>query len=97
MAEPPKNWDSGLFDCFEDASTSLGLRIGIRNRYGIKGSICKDILASCFCGWCSWCQMHRELKARKAKTTIIVNMQPGPLNAPVPGVVIQQGIMMAPH
>ncbi|XP_028443995.1 cornifelin homolog A isoform X3 [Perca flavescens] len=37
----------------------LSLRAAMRNRYGIKGSLCKDIAVSCFCGWCNWCQMHR--------------------------------------
>ncbi|XP_035509487.1 protein PLANT CADMIUM RESISTANCE 9-like [Morone saxatilis] len=47
----------------------------MRNRYGIKGSICKDIGVSCFCVWCAWCQMHRELKHRK-KIPTVVNAQP---------------------
>ncbi|XP_061832346.1 cornifelin-like [Nerophis lumbriciformis] len=54
---------------------ALGLRVGIRNRFGVKGSICKDIMTSCFCMWCSWCQMHRELKFRKKNPTV-VSMQP---------------------
>nr|XP_061790906.1 cornifelin homolog B-like [Nerophis lumbriciformis] len=40
---------------------ALSLRAGIRNRYGVKGSLCEDIIASCCCLWCTWCQMHREL------------------------------------
>ncbi|XP_078025059.1 cornifelin homolog A-like [Epinephelus lanceolatus] len=58
---------------------ALSLRTGIRHAYGIKGSICKDIMTSCFCMWCSWCQMHRELKYRKKQPTVVVNMQPGPV------------------
>uniref|UniRef100_A0A8C9YHL2 Cornifelin n=1 Tax=Sander lucioperca TaxID=283035 RepID=A0A8C9YHL2_SANLU len=50
----------------------LSLRAAMRNRYGIKGSLCKDILVSCFCGWCNWCQMHRELRHRE-KTPTVVN------------------------
>uniref|UniRef100_A0A3B4WNC1 Cornifelin homolog A-like n=1 Tax=Seriola lalandi dorsalis TaxID=1841481 RepID=A0A3B4WNC1_SERLL len=62
---------------------SVALRASLRNRYNIKGSICKDIIASCFCVSCVWCQMHRELKARK-KNTITVNVQPAPvIMAPV--------------
>uniref|UniRef100_A0A3P9NYC3 Plac8 onzin related protein 3 n=1 Tax=Poecilia reticulata TaxID=8081 RepID=A0A3P9NYC3_POERE len=41
---------------------ALSLRASIRNKHGLKGSLCEDILASCCCVWCSWCQMHRELK-----------------------------------
>lgn len=51
-----------------------------------QGSYCKDIATSCFCVWCSWCQMHRELRYRKKNTTVVVNIQPGAVNAP-PGVV----------
>uniref|UniRef100_A0A3Q1J0D5 Plac8 onzin related protein 6 n=1 Tax=Anabas testudineus TaxID=64144 RepID=A0A3Q1J0D5_ANATE len=46
----------------------LSMRVAIRHRYGIKGSLCKDIATSCFCEWCSWCQMHRELKYRNVDT-----------------------------
>ncbi|KAK2835254.1 hypothetical protein Q5P01_015738 [Channa striata] len=53
----------------------LSLRAAMRNRYGIKGSLCKDIVISCFCEWCNWCQMHREFKHRKNNPTAI-NMQP---------------------
>ncbi|XP_029356135.1 cornifelin homolog A-like [Echeneis naucrates] len=77
---------------------ALALRVGIRHKYGIQGSLCKDIATSCFCMWCSWCQMHRELKNRKKNVTV-VNMQPAPVmmapgpTAPVifggpPGVVV---------
>ncbi|XP_028260534.1 cornifelin homolog B-like [Parambassis ranga] len=65
---------------------TLGLRAAIRNKYNIKGSVCKDILASCFCMWCTWCQMHRELRHQKKEPTVInvqtnttVNMQPAPV------------------
>uniref|UniRef100_A0A3Q4HRY9 Cornifelin-like n=1 Tax=Neolamprologus brichardi TaxID=32507 RepID=A0A3Q4HRY9_NEOBR len=135
MAEKPlTDWDSGLLDCFEDASTCcygfwcgpclactvagrfgennclplcdicsfvasrffglpifphpavLSVRAAMRNRYGIKGSLCKDIAISCCCCTCAWCQMHRELKHRKQAPTVvniqnnnIVNMQPVPV------------------
>uniref|UniRef100_A0A3Q0S6W5 Plac8 onzin related protein 2 n=1 Tax=Amphilophus citrinellus TaxID=61819 RepID=A0A3Q0S6W5_AMPCI len=104
------DWDSGLLDCFEDASTccygfwcgpclactvsgrfgennclplcdifcgvpippaALSVRAAMRNRYGIKGSLCNDIFVSCCCASCSWCQMHRELKHRKKNPTPI--------------------------
>ncbi|XP_070764800.1 cornifelin-like [Enoplosus armatus] len=77
----------------------LSVRAAIRNRYGIKGSICKDIAVSCFCLWCSWCQMHRELKHRKNTPTVInvqsqtiVNMQPAPVMM-APGYPPQAGFM----
>uniref|UniRef100_A0A8C9YGG5 Cornifelin n=1 Tax=Sander lucioperca TaxID=283035 RepID=A0A8C9YGG5_SANLU len=38
----------------------LSLRAAMRTRYAIEGTLCRDIVISCFCGWCNWCQMHRE-------------------------------------
>nr|XP_033477860.1 cornifelin homolog A-like isoform X2 [Epinephelus lanceolatus]XP_033477861.1 cornifelin homolog A-like isoform X2 [Epinephelus lanceolatus] len=58
---------------------ALALRVGIRHKYGIQGSICKDVATSCFCMWCSWCQMHREMKYRMKQPAVIVNMQPPPV------------------
>lgn len=54
----------------------LALRVGIRHKYNIKGGLCKDIATSCICVWCSWCQMHRELKNRKKQSFPVVT-QPG--------------------
>ncbi|KAL7397227.1 hypothetical protein ABVT39_018867 [Epinephelus coioides] len=113
---PLVEWNTGLFDCFEDASSCcygfwcasclastvserfgenrclplfdmcclkspclpspavLSLRVAMRNRYGIKGSLCKDIIATSCCEWCAWCQMHRELKHRR-QTPTVINMQ----------------------
>uniref|UniRef100_A0AAX7V0N8 Plac8 onzin related protein 6 n=1 Tax=Astatotilapia calliptera TaxID=8154 RepID=A0AAX7V0N8_ASTCA len=72
----------------------LSVRAAMRNRYGIKGSLCKDIAVSCFCALCSWCQMHRELKHRKKTPTVITienntvyNMQPVPV-AQLPAVMV---------
>ncbi|XP_077390984.1 cornifelin-like isoform X2 [Festucalex cinctus] len=50
---------------------ALSLRASMRNRYNIKGSLCKDVVISCFCMWCSWCQMQRELKYRRKPPTVI--------------------------
>lgn len=86
---------------------ALSLRSAVRNRYGIKGSLCKDMAVSCFCEWCSWCQMHRELRHRKKTPTVInvqnqtfVNMQPAPVvmvNQPQPGFIGQPGFPMVAH
>ncbi|XP_047443583.1 cornifelin homolog A-like [Mugil cephalus] len=77
----------------------LSMRASMRNRYGIKGSLCKDIAVACFCQLCAWCQMHRELKNREKAPTVInmqhqtvYNMQPPPVvvmntNPPAPGFV----------
>ncbi|XP_069009281.1 uncharacterized protein [Embiotoca jacksoni] len=82
----------------------LSLRSAIRNRHGIKGSLCNDILISCFCGWCNWCQMHRELRHQKKNPTVInmqsqtvVNMQPAPvmMASPPPTMFAPAPVMMA--
>lgn len=135
---PLTDWESGLCDCFEDASTccydfwcniclhgtvsrrfgennclplcdfcgvippaALSMRVAMRHKYGIKGSICEDICISCCCMNLSWCQMYRELKHRKknpvvinAQTTNFVNMQPGPMMMPAP--MMMPGPMMMP-
>ncbi|XP_018599896.1 cornifelin homolog B-like [Scleropages formosus] len=44
---------------------SLAMRVSVRQRYGITGSICNDCLYSVFCTACSWCQISREMKARQ--------------------------------
>ncbi|XP_037830265.1 cornifelin homolog B-like [Kryptolebias marmoratus] len=53
----------------------LGLRVALRHKYGIKGSVCKDIATSCICVWCNWCQLHRELKYQ-TNSHGVVNLQP---------------------
>jgi len=56
---------------------NLALRTQVRTTYGLEGNICDDILASCFCIWCSYCQIARELKHQKKNKTTVVNTQPG--------------------
>ncbi|XP_019953865.1 cornifelin homolog B-like [Paralichthys olivaceus] len=65
----------GLPCCIPPAG--LALRVAIRHKYGIEGTLINDILISSFCMWCSWCQMRRELKYRKENPPVI-NMQPQP-------------------
>ncbi|XP_068444453.1 cornifelin homolog [Clinocottus analis] len=43
---------------------ATSLRVSIRQRYGIEGTICMDCVYSFFCPACNWCQMAREIKAR---------------------------------
>ncbi|XP_041647410.1 cornifelin-like [Cheilinus undulatus] len=144
--QPLVEWETGLLDCFEEASTccygfwccpcltctvsgrfgentclslwdigstlltlygiplcvppaALSMRVAMRNRYGIKGSLCNDIAVSCFCRWCSWCQMHRELKHRKKYPTFVnvhnqtvFAMQPAPAMMMPRGFVAQQNV-----
>ncbi|KAM4575538.1 cornifelin homolog B-like [Fundulus diaphanus] len=69
---------------------ALSVRVAMRYKYGIKGSLCKDIAVSMFCAKCSWCQMHRELKYRKDSPNLIyvlaqtVNSQPPPMRTVSP-------------
>ncbi|KAI3368564.1 hypothetical protein L3Q82_025578 [Scortum barcoo] len=96
ICSPAITASCGLPLCVPPAT--LALRVAIRHRYGVKGTLCKDIAASCFCEWCVWCQMHRELKHRKKNTTVIVNMQPAPVmmapgNPPQAGFVNQPGVI----
>ncbi|XP_035998504.1 cornifelin homolog A [Fundulus heteroclitus] len=44
---------------------TLSLRVLMRHRYGIKGSIPMDCVLSSFCFICAWCQMSREIQMRK--------------------------------
>uniref|UniRef100_A0A8C6U9E6 Uncharacterized protein n=1 Tax=Neogobius melanostomus TaxID=47308 RepID=A0A8C6U9E6_9GOBI len=50
---------------------AYGLRVALRHKYKIKGSLPNDLCVSCCCTSCSWCQMHRELKLRNTKPTVI--------------------------
>ncbi|XP_026791884.1 placenta-specific gene 8 protein-like [Pangasianodon hypophthalmus] len=60
---------------------SLALRAAVRNRYGIQGDLATDCLYSTFCNVCSWCQIAREIKRRRAPCTI-VNAQTALITAP---------------
>ncbi|KAJ8246852.1 hypothetical protein GJAV_G00256090 [Gymnothorax javanicus] len=50
---------------------TLAMRVSMRQRYGITGTICDDCVYSFFCGPCSWCQMSREMKTRLQPITLI--------------------------
>ncbi|XP_054908192.1 uncharacterized protein LOC129374026 [Poeciliopsis prolifica] len=59
---------------------ALALRASIRVKRGLQGSLCTDLVASCCCVWCSWCQMHRELKDDTPH--VVVVQQPQMLQSP---------------
>ncbi|XP_076875531.1 placenta-specific gene 8 protein-like [Brachyhypopomus gauderio] len=61
---------------------TLSMRTAVRNKYGIKGSLFEDIMISCCCIWCSWCQMHREIKYHNVPV-MVVTSQPVCLNQPI--------------
>ncbi|KAM8899002.1 cornifelin homolog B-like [Spinachia spinachia] len=50
---------------------TMSMRVSMRERYGIKDTICKDCVYSTFCVACSWCQMSREMKRRKIPIVLL--------------------------
>ncbi|KAH0631065.1 hypothetical protein JD844_005152 [Phrynosoma platyrhinos] len=40
------------------------LRTEMRHSYGIPGTVCRDALSMCLCGWCELCRMAREVHTR---------------------------------
>ncbi|XP_074528098.1 cornifelin homolog B-like [Halichoeres trimaculatus] len=50
---------------------NMALRVHMRERYGIKGTMCNDCVYSTFCPSCSWCQMSREMKRRKIQVVLV--------------------------
>uniref|UniRef100_A0AAV2KUT8 Uncharacterized protein n=1 Tax=Knipowitschia caucasica TaxID=637954 RepID=A0AAV2KUT8_KNICA len=81
---------------------ALGLRVALRKKFNIKGSVVKDICISWCCSWCSWCQMHRELKRRSKVPTIVnvqnvVQMQPAPMMMSQSNMMMPQSNMMMPQ
>ncbi|XP_018607677.1 cornifelin homolog A-like [Scleropages formosus] len=50
---------------------TFGMRVSMRERYGITGTMCKDCAYASFCGPCSWCQMSKEIKRRTQPITLI--------------------------
>ncbi|XP_069071716.1 cornifelin homolog isoform X2 [Pleurodeles waltl] len=50
---------------------SMAIRATLRERYGIKGSICSDCAVLCCCYSCAWCQMAREVKKRKSSYNVV--------------------------
>ncbi|KAM6984107.1 cornifelin homolog B-like [Tautogolabrus adspersus] len=52
-------------------SITMSMRVSMRERYGIKDTMCRDCLFSTFCTACSWCQMSREMKRRKIQVLLV--------------------------
>ncbi|XP_041863331.1 cornifelin homolog B-like [Melanotaenia boesemani] len=63
---------------------ALSLRTAMRRKYGIKGTMGRDIMLTCFCNFCVWCQMGRERTHREngstTQTRSPVTVQPGASN-----------------
>uniref|UniRef100_A0A672PKQ0 Plac8 onzin related protein 5 n=1 Tax=Sinocyclocheilus grahami TaxID=75366 RepID=A0A672PKQ0_SINGR len=52
---------------------TMAMRVSVRNRYGIQGTICNDCLYSTFCGVCAWCQMSREMNVHEQNVNLVHN------------------------
>ncbi|XP_043099289.1 cornifelin homolog B-like [Puntigrus tetrazona] len=50
---------------------TMAMRVSVRSRYGIQGTICNDCVYSTFCGVCAWCQMSREMNVREHNITLV--------------------------
>ncbi|XP_041657912.1 cornifelin homolog B-like [Cheilinus undulatus] len=49
---------------------TMSMRVSVRHRYGIKGSLCRDCVCATFCPPCVWCQISREMRSRKLPTVL---------------------------
>ncbi|XP_028322583.1 cornifelin homolog B-like [Gouania willdenowi] len=56
---------------FAFPAVTMSMRVSMRQRYGIRGTMCNDCVLSCFCGPCLWCQMSREMKKRKIPVVLV--------------------------
>nr|XP_033937003.1 uncharacterized protein LOC117445424 isoform X1 [Pseudochaenichthys georgianus] len=62
-------------DKFNQSEALSSIQLNMLLFFGsLQGSLCNDVAVSCFCQWCSWCQMHRELKYRNI-IPVVINMQ----------------------
>ncbi|KAK2882220.1 cornifelin homolog B-like [Channa argus] len=50
---------------------TMSMRVSMRQRYGIKGTMCNDCVCSTFCTSCVWCQMSREMKRRNIPIVLV--------------------------
>ncbi|TRY72924.1 hypothetical protein DNTS_011398 [Danionella cerebrum] len=98
-------WSSGVCDCCEDMGIcccglwcSYCLMCKTSEEFGeclclplLEGSIQNDCCVVCCCPVCVWCQMARELKARKRSLVVINQTVTHVHQQPIPPVnVVQQ-------
>ncbi|XP_035482851.1 cornifelin homolog B [Scophthalmus maximus] len=57
------------FGCIPPVTMSM--RVSMRQRYGIKGTMCRDCVHATCCNPCSWCQMSREMKRRQIHVLLV--------------------------
>ncbi|XP_040907767.1 cornifelin homolog B [Toxotes jaculatrix] len=59
-----------FFTCLIPPIT-MSMRVSMRQRYGIKGTMFNDCVCATFCTSCTWCQMSREMKRRKLHVVLV--------------------------
>ncbi|CAF4321724.1 unnamed protein product [Rotaria socialis] len=56
------SWDTGLFDCRDELGTCItAFRTKIRTGFRIRGTVCGDACATCWCPCCVLLQISNEL------------------------------------
>ncbi|KAM3601118.1 uncharacterized protein V6R79_007895 [Siganus canaliculatus] len=50
---------------------TMSMRVSMRQRYNINGSMCNDCVCATFCRPCTWCQMSREMKNRNIPIVLV--------------------------
>ncbi|XP_015240467.1 PREDICTED: cornifelin homolog B-like isoform X2 [Cyprinodon variegatus] len=60
-----------LLDIFGGSAITMSMRLSVRQRYGINGSIARDCVYVTFCTSCVWCQMSREIKRRRIQIVMV--------------------------
>ncbi|XP_054612086.1 cornifelin homolog B-like isoform X2 [Dunckerocampus dactyliophorus] len=50
---------------------AMSMRVSMRHRYGIRGTMCNDCVCTTFCRPCIWCQMAREMKERDIPIVLV--------------------------
>uniref|UniRef100_A0A3B4G6J3 Cornifelin homolog B-like n=1 Tax=Pundamilia nyererei TaxID=303518 RepID=A0A3B4G6J3_9CICH len=63
---PLADWVSGMIP-----PATMSMRVSMRHRYGITGTMCNDCVLSTFCMSCVWCQMSREMKKRALPVVMV--------------------------
>ncbi|XP_029925588.1 cornifelin homolog B-like [Myripristis murdjan] len=58
-----------IFGCIPPVTMTM--RVSMRERYGIKGTMLRDCVCATCCTPCTWCQMSREMKRRNIQILLV--------------------------
>ncbi|XP_061817610.1 cornifelin homolog B [Nerophis lumbriciformis] len=50
---------------------TMSMRVSMRQRYGIRGTMFDDCVCATFCQPCVWCQMAREMNEREIPIVLV--------------------------